>query len=409
MHFLLELLLLPLLLVGLQAFPQPAAALPQPSAQVQTMPQPITPEAAIARLFLSPQVESEWFAPPFLQAVPVTQIEKIVEEIQSALGSYQEVRSEGNNYLTIFERGTVPTRIRLDRQGRIIGLLFEPPRTEAIRLEDAIAQLQDLPGTTSFTILKNGTEQTAFNADTRLAVGSTFKLAVLAALVRQIEAGERQWSDVVEMQPSWKSLPSGILQTWPDGSPLTLSTLAALAISLSDNTATDALIDIVGRENVEAIAPHNRPFLTTREAFVLKNPENASLLQRYRQGDEETRRQLLSDLATSPLPNADLFLAEPVAIDVEWYFSTRELCNLIENVAALPLMGINPGVVKPEDWSSVAYKGGSETGVLNLTTWLKDEDGQTYCVSATWNNGEEALENTRFQLLYSAAIDSLRQ
>jgi hypothetical protein len=408
LNLLMQRLLLPLLLAGLQTLPQAIAVFPLPSAQAQTRPQPMTPEAAIARLFLTSQIDSQWFSPTFLQAVSVPQIEKIVKEMESALGNYQEVRAEDDQYLTVFERGTVPTRILLDNQGRITGLLFQPPRTEAMSLEDAIAQLQNLPGKTSLLIVQNGTEQTALNADTRLAVGSTFKLAILTALARQIAARQRQWSDVVELQPSWKSLPSGILQGWPEGSPLTLSTLASLMISLSDNTATDALIDVVGRENIEAIAPHNRPFLTTREAFVLKNPENAQLLQRYRQGDVESRRQLLPDLATSPIPNANIFAAEPIAPDIEWYFSTRELCGLMENVASLPLMGINPGLAKPEEWQSVAYKGGSEPGVLNLTTWLEDENGQTYCISATWNH-ETALEEIRFQLLYKAAIAGIKQ
>ncbi|MFL9455456.1 serine hydrolase [Tolypothrix bouteillei VB521301_2] len=47
------------------------------------------------------------------------------------------------------------------------------------------------------------------------------------------------WKDVVQLQPSEKSLPSGMLHTWPDGSYLTVQTLASLMISLSDNTATD--------------------------------------------------------------------------------------------------------------------------------------------------------------------------
>lgn len=371
------------------------------------MPQPIAPQAAIERLFIAPQVQSEWFTPEFLQAVPVAQIEQIVKQLEAALGNYQEVQPEGSNYLILFDRGAVPARITLDPQGRIAGLFFETPRPQAMSLEDAIAQLQAFPGEVSFFVVKNGTEQATLNADRTLAVGSTFKLAILTALMRQIESGQRQWSDVVELQSSWKSLPTGILQDWPEGSPLTLSTLASLMISISDNTATDALIEIVGRDELEAIAPHNRPFLTTREVFILKNPENAERLQRYRQGDEAARRRILTGLQTDPLPSVEMFAGEPLALDVEWFFSARELCQLMEKVAPLPLMHINPGVVNPKDWQSVAYKGGSEPGVLNFTTWLEDSKGQTYCISATWNN-DKALDRTRLQTIYSAAIAGLR-
>ena len=39
-------------------------------------------------------------------------------------------------------------------------------------------------------------------------------------------------------------------QDWPKGAPVTLHTLATLMISISDNTATDQLIAIVGRDAI---------------------------------------------------------------------------------------------------------------------------------------------------------------
>ena len=72
-------------------------------------------------------------------------------------------------------------------------------------------------------------------------------------LREEVEAGRRAWDEVVRLEEAWKSLPSGLLQGWPEGSPLTLHTLAALMISLSDNTATDALIALLGRERLEAL------------------------------------------------------------------------------------------------------------------------------------------------------------
>ncbi|WP_199302840.1 serine hydrolase [Oscillatoria sp. FACHB-1406] len=372
------------------------------------MPQTLSPQAAIARLFTSPQIQSEWFAPSFLSVAPLTQIEEIVKQINGSLGKYREVQQEGDRYLIIFDRGSVPASIHLDEQGRFVGLFFGPPRLNAIRLEDAISQLKTLPGDVSLFVSKNGTEQASLNPERPLAVGSAFKLAILNALTRQIAAGQHQWSEVVALKSNWKSLPTGILQDWPEGSPLTLSTLASLMISISDNTATDALLEVVGRDAVEAFSPHNRPFLSTRAAFILKNPENAALLQRYRQGDETTRRQILLELQSLPLPGVEMFAAgKPLALDVEWFFSTRELCQLMENVAPLPLMQINPGIASPADWKSVAYKGGSEPGVLNFTARVEDEAGQSYCISATWNN-KDAIDQTRFQGIYNGILLGLK-
>lgn len=70
-----------------------------------------------------------------------------------------------------------------------------------------------------------------------------------------------------------------------------------------------------------------------------------------------------------PRPSVDVFVGGPVATDIEWWFSTAELCGLMEQVQGLLLMSINPGLANPTDWQRIAYKGGSEPGVLNLTTY----------------------------------------
>src|SRR5690606_39753601 len=44
------------------------------------------------------------------------------------------------------------------------------------------------------------------------------------------------------------SLPTGILQEWPVGTPMTIQSLATLMISISDNTATDVLLRVAGRD-----------------------------------------------------------------------------------------------------------------------------------------------------------------
>lgn len=166
-------------------------------------------------------------------------------------------------------------------------------------------------------------------------------------------------------------------------------------ISISDNTATDALIHLLGRERVEAHAPGNRPFLTTREAFVLKDPHRQDLLERHRAADGGRRRSILEETRERDLPRADIFAGGPLALDVEWFFSARDLCDLMARVEDLPLMGINPGVADPGIWYRVAFKGGSAPGVLNLTTGLVVGAGTFHCVAAAWND-EGALDELRY-------------
>ena len=77
-----------------------------------------------------------------------------------------------------------------------------------------------------------------------LGIGSAFKLYVLAELVRAVNDGERQWADVVALDSDVMSGPSGVLQGWPTGTPMTLQTLATLMIYISDNTATYNLVRV---------------------------------------------------------------------------------------------------------------------------------------------------------------------
>lgn len=126
-------------------------------------------------------------------------------------------------------------------------------------LEEALEAFRGLSGRVGLWVERDGRPVLALEEDTPLAVASAFKLLVLAALREEVEAGRRAWDEVVRLEEAWKSLPSGLLQGWPEGSPLTLHTLAALMISLSDNTATDALIALLGRERLGPSPPATAP------------------------------------------------------------------------------------------------------------------------------------------------------
>jgi len=257
----------------------------------------------LLRLFTE-EVREEAFAPGFLAQVPAAQVAAIVAQLKANLGEPKGVRPlDPERYLLELERGYVPARISLDREGRIAGLFFEPPIAKLGSLEEALEAFRALPGQVGLWVERDGKPVLALEEDTPLAVASAFKLLVLAALREEVEAGRRAWDEGVRLEEAWKSLPSGLLQSWPEGSPLTLHTLAALMISLSDNTATDALIALLGRERLEALSPRNRPFLTTREAFGLAARGNRDLLAAFRDGDLEAKRQALEALRARGLPS----------------------------------------------------------------------------------------------------------
>jgi len=131
-------------------------------------------------------------------------------------------------------KGTDEVDIHIDDENKIDGLFFRAPKLKAASLDAALhdlAVLERMPGLLSFVVMEGRSQRAALNASAPLAVGSTFKLALLAVLRARIDAGSMHWSDVVALDPRRKSLPSGIMQTWPDRTPTTLATYVTQMIS----------------------------------------------------------------------------------------------------------------------------------------------------------------------------------
>jgi len=389
------------------------AALVIAASAVSASTQEFTPRAALERFFTAPQLSADWFTPELLAQAPLAQLEQVRAALAAHYGEFHGVEERDGELIVVFARFRVPALVALDAHGRFAGLLLQVHRAEPVRAAGAAElrkRLADLPGAVSALASVGHEVIMELRADEPLQVGSTFKLAVLAALREEIAAGRRSWDEVVTLRDEWRSLPSGRLQDWPAGAPLTLHTLAALMISESDNTATDALIATLGRDLVERRIPaRSRPLLTTREAFLLKDPRNSADLGRFIPGDETARRAVLREIADRPLPAADIFVSgRPVALEVQWFFTTRELCALAEEVSDLELTGINPGLADRAGWRSVTFKGGSEPGVLNLTTRVLRHDGRAACLSMTWVDPGGAVDPTRLVVLYQEALLLLR-
>jgi hypothetical protein len=190
-------------------------------------------------------------------------------------------------------------------------------------------------------------------------------------------------------------MPSGVLQAWPQGTPITLATAAIEMISVSDNTAADTLRDLVAGPDLERYALRNRPLLSTRALFALKAHGGAALLKRWQGARSPAEREAIMRAAERrPLPALGEYPADPRALDVEWFYSPRELCGLMSHVADLPLMSVNPGLVNPSLFRRVAFKGGSEPGVISVTTNVVTMRGTSWCLAATVNDPTTAIDDT---------------
>ncbi|KWV92952.1 serine hydrolase [Erythrobacter sp. YT30] len=357
----------------------------------------------------------EVFSDGFLAAISPEQIKGFAKGLVTQYGAALEVeRLEPRigtraAYEVRFERGIAKGGIAIDPAAdyAVSELLFttvEPIIADGDSIEKVKADLAALPGTVSayFGPMNGDTPALSLNADTPLGLGSTFKLYVLAALGKEVADGARNWDDIVSL--SVKSYPSGMMQDFPQGSPATLYTYASLMMSISDNTATDQLINLLGRERVYKImlvTDHSNPelsapLLTTRELFLLKGGVKARL-ETYAEGTLEERLAILETIETAPPSQAEIlaaFSGNPVRIDVEWLSSANDLIRLFKYMRqtadpqTFDIMGINKGIGEEylTGWTYVGHKGGSEPGVRNLTWLLTDENSIDHVLTLGWNN-----------------------
>lgn len=124
------------------------------------------------------------------------------------------------------------------------------------RMEDSVrAVVKETDAVVGVAIL-DLTDQRAFylNADATYPTASTIKIAVLAELYRQNERGSgAKLGDLYTVNAKDGVGTEGILQAMSAGvSRITNRDLALLMVSLSDNSATNVLIDRVGMDNVNA-------------------------------------------------------------------------------------------------------------------------------------------------------------
>ena len=367
------------------------------------------------------------FTDAFRAAVADAQIRTLSANLTAQFGKAVEVSllnpAEGTRAaLEIrFERGLAKGGIAIDpaQEGRINELRFTSFDVVAVAGDTPAAILADLaalPGTTNAWFGPvGGAPVLARNADTRLALGSTFKLYILAALAEDVKAGRRKWSDVAALTE--KSYPSGQLQNWPQGAPVTLHTLAGLMISISDNTATDQLIAVLGRDRVLTLMADsghsdpaaNTPFLTTRELFVMKAASREDIAS-WRKSDAARRAAMLGRLAsqTTSLDAVNAaFAGGPKAIDIEWFASPADLAKLIAHMRktsdpkAFEIMAISPSATDTikGKWPYIGFKGGSEPGVLNLTWALRDAAGQDWLLTLGWNNDAAVVDQGKLEAI----------
>jgi len=416
-----------------------AAQQAAPAAPVRTLPALTQRAAELIPLLNGGGDVATLFAPSFLDHVPEAQLRAISIQLRDRMGkalgvaAIDVVQPDAARIRINCERGVVSMNLAIEpvAPNRIIGLLVTGTAAPEASLDAVIAALKAEPGLTGFTLarLDNGppVASLSLNADRPAAIGSAFKLAILAELIRATNRGERHWDDLVTLDGT--PLPGGGYTLTPAGTRITLRELTEKMISVSDNSATDILLALVGREKVEAMLPvigwrdaaRNRPMLSTLDMFKLKGLQGGALARRWPTLDEAGKRALLAgDIAAAPLTAIDPQLfrdGKPTLLDIEWFASPADLIRTMDWIRrntetgpaaeARRILAMNPGVgpATAGAWGYVGYKGGSEPGVVSMSFLLQARSGAWYALSASWNNAAAAIDDGRFIALMSRAVE----
>ena len=95
-------------------------------------------------------------------------------------------------------------------------------------------------------------ETYALNPDEKVRTASTIKIAVMIEAFARVAEGKIKWTDEVVLTKEKKVSGSGILTELSDGLHLTLRDAVNLMMILSDNTATNLVLDVLTTDAVNA-------------------------------------------------------------------------------------------------------------------------------------------------------------
>ena len=115
-------------------------------------------------------------------------------------------------------------------------------------------RIQAFPGDVGFYFKRLGEagEPLLHNPDLPLVAASVIKVPIMVTAFRDMAAGRLDMDAEVEIRPEMKKPSCGALTYMHDGLRVTVLDLITLMIILSDNTATNLMIDRLGPDHVNA-------------------------------------------------------------------------------------------------------------------------------------------------------------
>jgi beta-lactamase class A len=240
-------------------------------------------------------------------------------------------------------------------------------------------------------------QELMIEADTPVPLASVIKIPVLVEAFRQLEAGLFRLDDRWPLEQHHKALGSGILCQFDVGLSPTVKDLLTLMIIISDNTATDLVMERLGIEAIDRTM-HELGLYNTHVAHTLSEifadmlPSPDPDQDRYALARWEAEHSVRRDGFSYSLgPDNNVSTPREMTRLVEMIFKTeiltREACNcMLEILLKQQLNDRLPRFLPPG--TRIAHKTGTFSGVRNDCgiIYANDNSHVAVTVLSTWDH-----------------------
>ena len=128
-----------------------------------------------------------------------------------------------------------------------------PSPSKWLSVRALIAQAEETGVVVGVSAIFPDGQRCSHNGERRFVAASTVKIAIMIELFREIDAGRLSLDDAWRLRAEDKTEGSGVLTNLHTGIEVTLGDLVYLMMSISDNAATNILIDRLGMQPINAI------------------------------------------------------------------------------------------------------------------------------------------------------------
>jgi beta-lactamase class A len=276
------------------------------------------------------------------------------------------------------------------------------------KLEEIDKSIEGVMGA-AFKNLDTG-EEILWNGDKPFYFASVVKIPILVELFRQIDKGKIDLDDKLEMGKSTVVPGSGVLKLLTPGLEMTVRDLTTLMMVISDNTATDMILDLVGKERVKTtmrelglerteIRTSIRDLLFDLVGLKAVEPEDRTvdLYRDMTKPDKvkELKRGKTSEIDNYTTPREMMFLLEKI---YKKEAASGQSCEKMIDIMKNCQTGYNR-ILKylPREKVEVAHKTGSLRDVKNDVGIVFPEEKSPYIICVFTKDqidstaGEEAI------------------